>query len=174
MGLRFFYINLIILSVTAWGGELATSPTEGLDPSRLEMVPAQDVCSSSKIYIRNTCLKFNKLRREQGLPALELSPKLCQAAIEYAREMVHTGQFSHQGTEGNVGQRLTNRGILWSHVGENIARGQTSINQVMWGWFNSPGHRANMLNPEYTQHGIGAYKTDSGEIYWVHIFMTER
>ncbi len=50
-------------------------------------------------------------------------------------------------------------------IGENIAQGQMSIAEVMRGWFNSPGHCRNLMNPEFKEVGIAFYNT-----YWVQDF----
>jgi uncharacterized protein YkwD len=58
-------------------------------------------------------------------------------------------------------------------VGENIAYGNVSADQMMVMWMNSPGHRANLLNPAFTHIGIGAVKTSSGRWYGVQDFITK-
>ncbi|UBF24763.1 CAP domain-containing protein [Kovacikia minuta CCNUW1] len=61
-------------------------------------------------------------------------------------------------------------------TGENIAAGYSTPEQVVQGWINSPGHRANLLNPSYTELGIGYYylANDTGSVnyksYWTQDF----
>ncbi len=56
-------------------------------------------------------------------------------------------------------------------AGENIAYGQRSAEQVMEGWMNSSGHRANILNAQYTAIGVGVYRSASGTLHWVQLFI---
>ena len=69
---------------------------------------------------------------------------------------------------------MTNSGNL-SHtsqpVAENIAMGQTNSSEAVRSWMNSPGHRANMLNPGYSRVGAAAYRTRRGAIYWCVQFL---
>ena len=87
--------------------------------------------------------------------------------------------FSHTGADGStVGDRVQNSGYQYSNAGENIAAGQTTAVDVVEGWINSPGHRANILNPNYTEIGVGYeyLQNDTGSInynhYWTQVFGT--
>jgi uncharacterized protein YkwD len=69
--------------------------------------------------------------------------------------------FSHSdpGTGTTSGDRIRSTGYFdssngWGY-GENIAMGYSSPNATMVGWMNSPGHRANILNPSFTHLGVG-------------------
>jgi uncharacterized protein YkwD len=58
----------------------------------------------------------------------------------------------------------------WYPLGENIAAGQTSPAEVVTGWMNSAGHRANILNPRFAGMAVGCYLDDSGRLNWVQLF----
>lgn len=60
-------------------------------------------------------------------------------------------------------------GISYKTAGENIAKGQKTPEAVVNAWMNSEGHRANILNPNYTQMGLG-YTAD-GTVYWCQMFI---
>ena len=60
-----------------------------------------------------------------------------------------------------------------SEIGENIAYGQNSPEDVMNSWMNSSGHRANILNAEFEEIGVGCYVKGSRK-YWVQLFGTQR
>lgn len=62
-------------------------------------------------------------------------------------------------------------GIKYSYAGENIAAGQKTASQVMNSWMNSSGHRANILNKNFTQIGVGFYAGGSYDTYWVQQFI---
>jgi len=110
-------------------------------------------------------------------PPLLLSAKLNGAAREHARDMAKHGQFAHQGSDGSTPmERVTREGYAWRTVGENIAAGATSSEEVMAGWLASPGHCENLMDPRFTQMGI-AYTLDSRSkfgVYWTQVFAAPR
>ncbi len=120
----------------------------------------------------------NQERSKRGLKSLSLSQKLDQAADQYANRMASGDFFSHTDPENasTVSTRVTEFGYQWKTVGENIAAGQTSAEEVFNAWMNSSGHRANILNPNYTHIGVGyAYlANDTGKFnykhYWTQVF----
>ena len=61
--------------------------------------------------------------------------------------------------------------MSYRSCGENIAWGQKTPEQVMEGWMNSAGHRANILNASYTEIGVGFYQNASGVNYWSQLFI---
>ena len=87
--------------------------------------------------------------------------------------------FSHTGIDGStMTQRIGVAGYQFSSAAENIAAGYTTPEEVVGGWMNSPGHRANILNPNLTEIGVGYYclETDPGTLnynhYWTQDFGT--
>ena len=108
------------------------------------------------------CL-LNGERADAGLPPLALNPKLSAAARAYAADLVAGQYFSHTGRDGStIRTRLADAGYLprnggWA-IGENLAWGTGALAtpaSIMRAWMNSPGHRENVLNPEYREIGIG-------------------
>ncbi|KYH34777.1 cysteine-rich secretory protein family protein [Clostridium tepidiprofundi DSM 19306] len=72
---------------------------------------------------------------------------------------------------GSPFKMIKNFRINFTMAGENIALGQRTPKEVMNSWMNSPGHRSNILNPNYTEIGVGiAYSKDRG-IYWTQMFI---
>jgi uncharacterized protein YkwD len=85
--------------------------------------------------------------------------------------------FGHTDSRGrNGGQRLAAFGYAWRGWGENIAAGYRTWHGAIVGWENSPGHRANLLNPSFREVGLGrAYDASSRYgSYWVADFGTPR
>ena len=108
------------------------------------------------------CL-LNGVRADAGLPLLALDAKLSAAATAYAHDLVAGGYFSHTGRDGStIRTRLDAVGYLprdagWA-IGENLAWGTGPLatpGSIMQAWMNSPGHRENILNPDYREIGIG-------------------
>ena len=65
---------------------------------------------------------------------------------------------------------LNQNGISYWYAGENIAMGQPTPESVVTAWMNSPGHKANILNANYTHIGVGCYEVD-GYYHWVQLFV---
>ncbi|MFF9909033.1 CAP domain-containing protein [Streptomyces sp. NPDC013457] len=113
----------------------------------------------------------NVERAAAGCKALTIDADLTEAAQEYTDDMAATGNFSHTGTDGSQPQdRIEAAGYTWSRSGENIAKGQADAAAVMDAWMHSPGHRANILNCDFTEIGVGV-STDGGP-WWTQDFGT--
>jgi uncharacterized protein YkwD len=107
----------------------------------------------------------NQERASAGCPAVTIDTSLMMTSSNHSEDMATNNFFDHTGSDGSsVAQRATAAGYAWSRVGENIAAGHSSPSEVMDGWMNSPGHRANILNCEYRNVGIG-YVYKSGSTY---------
>ena len=101
----------------------------------------------------------NKERAKYGLPALAMDKPLMAAAREKSLDMQVNNYFSHTSpTYGSPFDRMKALGIAYRSAGENIAKGQTSAAQVVEAWMNSEGHRANILNKDFTHIGVGYVK----------------
>ena len=114
----------------------------------------------------------NKERAAVGLPALKVNTKLAAVAEKKAEDLRDKNYFAHQSpTYGSPFDMMKQFGISYSSAGENIAKGQKTPAAVMNGWMNSQGHKDNILNPSFTEIGVG-YVTDSnGTTYWVQHFI---
>lgn len=114
----------------------------------------------------------NQERKKQGLAALTLSSKLTSVANTKAKDMAVNKYFAHESpTYGTPFQMLQQFGVKYSYAGENIAAGQRTSKEVMNSWMNSSGHRANILNKNYTELGVGFYAGGSYDTYWVQLFI---
>lgn len=110
----------------------------------------------------------NAERTKQGLSALTIDTKVQQAALVRAKESAQS--FSHTRPNGSsFSTALTEAGVSYRRAGENIAYGQSTPQQVMNAWMNSSGHRANILNANYTTIGVG-YTVINGTAYWAQLF----
>lgn len=108
------------------------------------------------------CL-INAERTAQGLAPLAASPALASAAAGFAADMVRRSFFDHVSPDGGtLVQRL--RAAVWLpasgswSAGEDLAWGSGTLGtpaRIVAAWMASPGHRANILNPAFTQIGIG-------------------
>lgn len=119
----------------------------------------------------------NAIRAEAGLPALRFDPALSAAADKHSRDMAEKNYFSHTQPDGDtLGDRVRDEGYNYGRAGENIAAGYRTPEDVVEGWMNSSGHRANILNANFEEIGVG-YHGDAGADtythYWTQVFGTE-
>lgn len=119
----------------------------------------------------------NAERAQVGCGALTPNDKLVVAARGHSLDMANNDFFSHTGSNGSSpGDRIEAQGYNWSWWGENIAAGYTTPADVMNGWMDSPGHRDNILDCNFTEIGIGYIfrANDPGSVtyrhYWTQVF----
>lgn len=121
-------------------------------------------------WMRRIIELVNEERTRVGVSELSQNSKAMSAAQVRAREIVRV--FSHTRPDGRgFSTALKEAGISYSRSGENIAYGQKTPEEVMKGWMNSAGHRANILNPEFASMGVGYVEDSSGTAYWVQLFV---
>jgi len=105
----------------------------------------------------------------QPAKPLAWNAKLFNAAAGHSTDMATNNYFSHTSRDGRTAsQRVTAAGYVWRATGENIAAGQRTIQEVMQGWINSPGHCANIMNPAFTEVGVACAlnSTSTYKQYW--------
>ncbi len=109
--------------------------------------------------------------------ALTLDPTLGRVADAHARDMARHSSMSHTGSDGSTpAERVTRSGYPWRAVAENVASGQASADEVVQTWLQSPGHCANLMNPDMREMGI-AYAFDAASAagtYWVQVLAARR
>ncbi|MFD6987987.1 CAP domain-containing protein [Streptomyces sp. NPDC059943] len=113
----------------------------------------------------------NRERTAAGLRPLAGDPRLTTAAQAHSDEMVARGFYSHTSPDGRQPwDRAAAAGCTHRGIGENIACGQRSAAEVVRGWMDSPGHRANILKPDFTHIGIGFRGGGEAGTYWTQLF----
>lgn len=114
----------------------------------------------------------NAERAKNGLKPLTMNAELSKVATLKSQDMAKLNYFDHNSpTYGSPFDMMKKFGISYRTAGENIAMGQSSPEQVMQGWMNSPGHRANILKSSFTQIGVGVAKNANGQLYWTQQFI---
>lgn len=99
---------------------------------------------------------INRDRAAAGLPALKIDMRLVRAARIKSQDMKDKGYFAHTAPDGTTPWDLMKaQGVTYKAAGENIAHGQRDAAAAEKAFMNSPGHRANILNKNYTHVGIG-------------------
>lgn len=131
--------------------------------------PDLDNGAENTSYAMQVIDLVNKERAKEGLPALQYDANIAKAALVRAKETEVS--FSHTRPNGSsFSTALKEAGVSYRGAGENIAWGQKSPEEVMKGWMNSPGHRANIMNKNFTKIGVGYYQNSKGVNYWTQLF----
>jgi uncharacterized protein YkwD len=115
----------------------------------------------------------NAERRRAGLPELRENPLLVHAAQLQSEQMGATSTMDHvlpSAPYPSPPDRLAAVNYDWEAYGENVAMGQRSSTEVVSAWMHSAGHRANILNPRYTELGVGYAIDSAGHPYYAQVF----
>lgn len=146
---------------------------KGTTKIKVSIEGKEDYCNvivkaDQPIYVNtNQCYsKVNTYRKYNHKKPLKRNAKLEKIAKIRAKEIAQSGKFSHTRPNGKSGLTLIKGNI---YKGENIAMGQKTCNQVSIAWYNSKGHRKNILKKQYKKVGIAGYKYQ-GVIYWVQVY----
>ena len=136
-------------------------------PGQVINLPSAD--PTAVAYEQEVIRLVNGLRQENGLKPLSYDWELSRVARYKSQDMKDNRYFSHTSpVYGTPFQMIKSFGISYRSAGENIARGYATPQAVVNGWMNSSGHRANILNPDYTHIGVGYV---SGGSYWTQMFI---
>lgn len=118
----------------------------------------------------------DEFRKKNGLGPLKWNRRLSAAAQAYAERMSKEDFFDHNAPDGtSPGERISSQGYKWKTWGENIAAGQSLPEKVVEAWIKSPEHKANLLNKDYKEIGVGYAEGKSAQFgdkypYWVQEF----
>jgi uncharacterized protein YkwD len=141
------------------------TPTRTPTPTPSPTPTPTATASPTDVYEARILVLVNAERVQAGLSRLTASSCADGFAESWAPVIQRNGALSHQSLQ----PLLTN--CHASSAGENVAYGNVTADQMMTMWMNSPGHRANILNPGYTAIGIGAVTDSSGRWYGVQDFI---
>jgi len=167
-------LMLATLSAGAAPAEPATDPGAA-DPTQ-QTLPLPDPTSRARSTLTEDVVRLtNAARAQEGLAPLRPNDALMKSAQDYAVALAPGDCFAHDCPPVPAQRdRIAQAGYGgWKRIGENIAAGDRTAEAVMAGWLDSPGHRANILRPEYTEIGVGvATGTGKYGTYWVQVFAT--
>ncbi len=144
-----FTLFFLPAAVSAWKG-----PGNPLEPIEQEVVDL-----------------VNEEREARGVPTLVVNYSLQEAAWRHTEHMAAKRVMCHSGCgDGDPAQRIAATGYKAATWGENVASGQRSSTQVMNAWMNSSGHRANILNPAFTDIGVAFAPAGLYGTSWTQVF----
>ncbi|MFF5294046.1 CAP domain-containing protein [Paractinoplanes globisporus] len=162
--------RLVVIAALAAVPALVAAPAFAADsPRKAVSKPSAEVMTS---YENEVVRLTNVQRTAKGCPALRIDDRLVKAARGHSADMVTENYFSHTGSDGSnfvareVAAGYPRRGAS----AENIAWGYRTPKDVVTGWMNSSGHRANILNCGSVAVGVGLAYTNGGAAYWTQDF----
>jgi uncharacterized protein YkwD len=160
-------VTLALASALLVGGctiPVSTTPS----PSTSSTAPSTLAARESRIFDL-----INGERRRQGLPALVYNPQLDRMAKIQAQNMARFQKMAHVIPESDL-PTLTDRardsGYPYARLAENVALGYPSAETVVEGWMASKGHRANILQRDVEETGIGIARSSAGGLYYCQVF----
>jgi uncharacterized protein YkwD len=116
----------------------------------------------------------NDFRVQEGVSPLNIDSLIELAAQRHAEDMLNRSYYAHETPEGlSSHERIIALGYNPSFTGENIAKGQLDVSEVMTSWINSPDHRANLVSENFTEVGFGmaiGENQNGFEVIWVQNF----
>lgn len=112
----------------------------------------------------------NAERVKAGLKPLKAAPKLMDAARGHSNNMAAQSKLDHVLDGKSPGDRVKATGYLFATCGENVGWNSPTPAETVKMWMNSPGHKANILNKDYTEIGIAVARNSKGEPYWTQVF----
>jgi uncharacterized protein YkwD len=146
--------------------QLVFAQPERIEPGR--MLPELQASGPAILALVNAARAQGRScgdRAYAAAPALAWNSALSEAAFAHSRDMAAHRYFSHTGKDGSeAATRVARAGYLMRRVGENIASGQESAQEVVAGWLASPGHCVNIMNPAFAEMGSGFAFGDGGKM----------
>lgn len=157
-------------TITLPGCNLPENKPEITPPSEDTNTPENKPEADKELTFAEQVVELvNQERTKAGLNAVTLDKSIASAALVRAKEIETS--FSHTRPNGSkFSTALTEQGVTFKGAGENIAWGQKSPEAVMQAWMNSEGHRANILNKNFTKIGVGYYQNAAGRNFWTQLF----
>lgn len=177
MRLKGVVLLLIFLGLVGCKRDASVDPTNGNSTANTNNTPVNTTTVITNLDNVALLKLVNNIRATgcncgtTAMPAvapLSWNDVLAKSSLIHSTDMNATGQFIHNSSDGtSFSDRITAAGYKWRTVGENIAAGQTTEQQVFTDWLNSEGHCKNMMNGAFKD--MGAAKVGN---YWTQDFGT--
>lgn len=118
----------------------------------------------------------NQERKKKDAPPLKLSPALSKIARAHSENMARQEKLEHVLDDKAPIDRLRDAGYKFTKVGENVALGDAElpVEGIMKLWMESKGHSETLLEPGYTEIGIGIARDKAGQVYYTQLFAKPR
>jgi uncharacterized protein YkwD len=165
--------NVPTQSRTAVIAEPARAPT-GAEPTNTSGLAERALQLVNEVRSRGTrCGE----RTFGPAPPMRLSGTLADVAIGHANDMAEHNYFEHVDPAGrSPADRVRAVGYREKLVGENIAYGPQSVDEVVRGWLDSPGHCENIMDPRFAEMGLAfaAGQSSRRGLFWVQLMAAPR
>jgi len=110
---------------------------------------------ATNIDVNQVLISTNEERAKIGLAPLQINEKLNQAAVAKAQHMFSEQYWAHSSPSGvQPWSFIKNAGYVYKYAGENLARDFDTTGEMVAAWMNSPTHKENIVNPNFTQIGL--------------------
>jgi len=184
---KLIFATTLLLMLNACGGTQSTTPA--IQTPHPNETPV--IMENTKQEYLNAINHERSVQRKCGdkvkraVEPLVWNEKLYKAAYEHSEDLAVSETFSHTGSGTNsdwtaqvqnlgkgstLKDRSENNGYLnWKSLGENIAKGQTSVEKVVKSWMKSDGHCANIMSDKYIEIGMAKFEKE-GSIFWTQNF----
>lgn len=157
-----FMANIVQFQQPGTAPEAPTKPSYDIDPNFTSNATEQQIF-----------LLVNQERINARVHTLKLANDLSYVARVKSKDMRDHDYFDHTSPAyGSPFNMMKDFDLTYTSAGENIAAGQDTALHVMDSWMNSPGHRQNILNPNFTEIGIGYVEGGEYGSYFTQMFMT--
>lgn len=154
------------LAVAGWACGAPVQGSHAASGPQRATVTANELDLAQQVFVL-----VNNARSDAGLPALLANAQMADVAFQHSADMAARQYFSHTDPDGHTAaDRCAAAGLDFRWLGENIAHGQTSPQQVMAEWMDSAGHRADILNVRAAESGVGVHDADPAGLYWTQLF----
>ncbi|GAA4300183.1 RNA polymerase sigma factor (sigma-70 family) [Actinomadura luteofluorescens] len=147
------------------------SPDPSPTPSRTRRSPKPRKTSKPPLSPGRQVIRLANIQRARhGCRPLRENPMLTRAAQKHSADMAARRVLSHDGASGqDPGARITAAGYRWRAWAENIQQGAATPSSAVSSWMTSTYHRANILNCDYTEIGVG-FVSGAGGPWWTQDF----
>ncbi|MFB0618015.1 CAP domain-containing protein [Streptomyces sp. AGS-58] len=146
------------------GGTPSHTATKAPTPTAAPVTVSAEAAAAAEV------LKLvNDERAKAGFSPLSANSSLTSLAGVFSDDMAARGFFDHTDPDGRTPWDRAARAGITDLGGENIARGQADAAAVVRAWMDSPGHRANILNPDFKTLGVGVHFGTGGP-WWTQDF----
>jgi uncharacterized protein YkwD len=168
-----------ILAPTAWAQSVEGDDSESVQTAETVTISAESIDSTAVAQL--IVEKTNELRVANQRSKVEADPELSAAARYFADYMAQHDRYGHTADGSRPAARATKFGYEYCLVSENIAYQYSSTGfalpelaeRFVEAWKNSPGHRANMLDPDVSDTGVAVARSDKTD-YWYAVQMFGR
>lgn len=174
---RILLLLLAACAAVASSAAFALGPTDGADMAgaasatqsavRGERTVVAPPLGVERSELRAVFDLINLERSRFGLAPLRHHVLLSQASQAHSDDMAVRNLLTHTGSNGETSaDRIAATGYRYSMWAANVAAGQTTAASLLTSWMGSPPHRANLLNGQVTEIGLGLAYSNSGRPYW--------